>query len=144
MTRLLTNCKTLKYALYTEEQPVYELDSDGNIIYDDIDGEEVPRIVDYQSGYEEPVEFIGNISFAGGESEADVFGISQSDYDAKLAMAKGDIPITETSLIFEDSDPKYSSGILVESSADYRVKKIAAGRFDTVYLLKRIVHDAEV
>lgn len=143
MTRLLANCRKLKYSLYTDEQPVYELDGLGYPIYDNIDGEEVPRIIGYKSGYGNPVEFIGNISFAGGETESDVFGISQSDYDAKLAMARDALPITETSLIFEDSEPQYNKdGTLKETSADYRVKKIAQGRYDTVYLLKRIVHNA--
>lgn len=143
MTRLLVNCKTLKYALYKEEQPIYELDGLGYPIYDDVDGEQVPRIIDHFNGYDIPVDFFGNISFAGGESEASVYGISVGDYDAKLALANGALPITETSLIFEDSEPQYDKDKhLKQNSADYRVVKIAKGRYDTVYLLKRIVHNA--
>jgi len=142
MRLLRKNMQRLKYALYEEKIPVYETDDEGNIVVDVIDGEEVPRIIDTVSGYGEVVDFIGNISFSGGEAEASVYGVSTADYDCKLVMPKGAIPITETSLIFQNNEPVYDSqGNLKRNSADYQVARIAPYVQSTVYLLKRIVHN---
>jgi len=143
MRTLRKNMQKLRYALYSDKLPVYETDSEGNIIYDVIDDEEVARVVDYKSGFGELVEFMANIVFQGSSSEAEVFGVSIGSYDSKMVLSNGKIPVTETSLIFKESNPQYdSSGNLKESSADFRVVKIAEGLTDTVYLLQRIVHNA--
>lgn len=143
MRFLRKNMTKLKYALYAEKMPVYELDEYGLVVYDEIDGEEVPRIIDTISGYHEPEEFIGTLSFSGGESEAAVYGVSTADYDCKLVMPKDSIPITETSLIFQSSEPQYDSkGNLKRNSADFTVVKVAPYVQSTVYLLKRIIHNA--
>lgn len=142
MRQLRKNTTALKYALYSDKQPIYELDEYGYTVYDEIDGEEVPRIIDYREGYGDPVPFYGNIAFSGGESEAEVYGVSIDAYDSKLVMPKDAIPIAETSLIFKESEPEYDSkGFLKKSSADFRVVKIAKSLNDVVYLLKRIVHN---
>lgn len=142
MRFLRKNCSNLKYALYTEKQAIYEKDGNGDIVYDTIDGEQIPRIVEYRSGFAEPVDFVGCLAFSGGESEASVFGVSVGDYDSKLSMPKGAIPIEETSIIFTESEPAYdTSGMVKESSADYRVVKIAPAGDMVSYLLKRIVHN---
>lgn len=142
MRLLRKNMTKLKYALYSESIPIYEKDSQGNVVVDEIDGEDVPRVIETINGYDTPVDFIGTLSFAGGESEAEVFGVSTADYDCKLTMPKGAIPVTETSLIFQDSTPQYdSNGVLKKSSADFRVVKIAPYVQSTAYLLKRIVHE---
>lgn len=145
MRTLRKNMQKLKYVLYEDEVPIYEKDSEGNVVYDDIDGEEVPRIVDYQSGFGEPVEFFGNIMFSGSPSEAEVYGVSIGSYDSRMVLSNDKIPITETSLIFKESAPQYdTNGKLKESSADFRVIRVARGLTDTVYLLQRIVHNEDV
>lgn len=143
MRNVRKNMQKLRYALYSDEVPVYETDAQGNIIHDTVDGEQVARIIDYKSGFSELVEFTGNIVFQGSSSEAEVFGVSIGAYDSKLVLSNGKIPVTETSLIFKESNPQYDSkGDLKESSADFRVIKVAEGLNDTVYLLQRIVHNA--
>ena len=126
----------LKYALFVSAMPEYATDDDGNVIYDD-EGNPI-QISTGKNAYAAPKEFDGDIAFAGGEAEAQAFGISVDGYDSKLITVKGTLPITETSLIFQDSEPEYNGGNLIEKSADFRVVKIAPSMNYKVYLLKRI------
>ena len=64
MRSLRKNSRKLYYSAYEDEQPIYATDKKGDIVYDDVDGDLIPRIIDYQSGYGEPKEFFGNIAFA--------------------------------------------------------------------------------
>lgn len=76
--------------------------------------------------YAVPVAFSGNISTSG-EADVSEFGISPTDYDALLVMSKGAIPITETSLIWHTTAPRYKDlqNLVVDpKSADYRVVAI--------------------
>lgn len=126
----------LKYALYTTTGNEYAVDDEGNLIYDDNGN---PVVIGVGANeYATPVEFYADIAFASGEAEAMAFGISLDGYDSKLITLVNEFPITETSLIFQDSTPEYSGGKLVEKSADFRVVKIAPSENYTAYLLKRI------
>lgn len=128
------------YSLAIGQRPIYETDNEGNIIYTEIRGKKIPTETgDYETEYSTPVPFIGNIAFSTGEAEAETFGITIGEYDSKLLMLKGEIPIDETSLIFKDSEPIYKDGFLVKESADYIVKKVAPSVNHVTYLLKRIV-----
>ena len=42
MRTALKNKQRLKYALYHERQEIYQTDSEGNIVYTEVDGERVP------------------------------------------------------------------------------------------------------
>ena len=140
METLFQNKQALQYVLFLGEQPVYQTDASGNIVYENIHGKQTPIKVGKYNEYSEPVEFNANISFKSGESEAVTFGVSQGDYDSILTMMKGEIPITETSLIFFESTPEYDTqGHLKVESADFTVKKIAPSLNQVTYLLKRIV-----
>lgn len=133
------NKQALKYALYKEKEPVYLTDDNGDVIYEDIDGETVP--VETGSNpprYDDPVDFRGNIQFSSGEAQAYSFGVSTGDYEYVLYMRKGEIPITETSIIFYQSEPEYDNGVLVEKSADFRVIKVLPYLDFMAYLLKSI------
>lgn len=133
----LKNKQKLKYSLYLDKVPVYARDDDGNIIYDD-DGEPLDT-GETLNGYSAPVEFMANIAFAGGEAEMTTYGVSVDGYDSKMVTPKGYIPITETSLVFKDSEPQYTAdGMVKEKSADFRVIKVAPSLNHTTYLLKRI------
>jgi len=67
------------------------------------------------------------------------YGVSTSDYDSKMLSLKDEFPISETSLIFTDSEPEYdTNGNLKEKSADFRVFRVAPSLNYAVYLLKRI------
>lgn len=126
----------LLYALCTGTGVEYAVDDEGNLVYDDNGN---PIVIGVgKSEYGTPVEFYADIAFASGEAEAMTFGISLDGYDSKLITLANEFPITETSLIFQNSTPEYSGGELVEKSADFRVVKVAPSENFTVYLLKRI------
>lgn len=139
MRNLLRNKKVLRYSLYKGKEPLYKRDEDGNIIYQNVDGEDVPvEIGSTPPHYSDPVEFMGHITYASGESEAETYGVSIGEYDSKLVMIVGELPITETSIIFDESEPEYKDGNVVEKSADFKVIKVAPTLNEVSYLLKRI------
>ena len=136
MRTALKNKRSMKYALYQEKIKTYALDDEGNILTDQNGN---PISTGYKAGYDAPVDFEASISFAGGEAEAVSFGVSVGDYDSKLLALKGELPISETSLIFTESEPEYdNSGNLKEKSADFRVYRVAPSLNYSVFLLKRI------
>lgn len=128
MMMLENNKQKMYYSLQTEEIPVYETDDDGNIIYIDVDGESIPVSTgDTELGYSEPVEMLANISFGTTETTTQEFGVDVSDYDAIVVYGKGKYPLTETALIWFESEPKYkdySETIIDGDSADYKVVSV--------------------
>lgn len=106
---LAQNKQRLKYALQNGSVPVYETDDNGNIIYyEDSDGNRIPMETgETTAGYSKPVVFFGNIAMSGGEIKDQEYGLSVADYDAVLIMAKDEIPITETSRIWFESEVGY-------------------------------------
>ena len=128
MMMLESNKQEMYYSLQTEEIPVYETDDDGNIIYIDVDGESIPVSTgDTELGYSEPVEMFANISFGTTETTTQEFGVDVSDYDAIVVYGKGKYPLTETALIWFESEPKYkdySQTIIDGDSADYKVVSV--------------------
>ena len=116
MRTALKNKQWLWYALHTGEEPVYAKDGQGNIIYDTIDGKQVPRDTGTKrQTYSTPVKFLGNIVWsrngradAYGQAKREPFGVSVEDYDATIITGKGLTPIRETSLIWvsEPTDTK--------------------------------------
>ena len=157
MATSLANKQKLWYALQGDVVPRYERDSEGNIIYDEIDGERYPRQTgEYDTLYYPPVEFIGNISFELGWGFAHVYGITLGDADAILLMNLHELPIDETSLIWFQNEPTFSdsyellpsdslipadelmpSGQLVDSaSANFRVSRVLPSKRFVRYALK--------
>lgn len=128
MMMLESNKQKMYYSLQTEEIPVYETDDDGNIIYIDVDGERIPVSTgDTELGYSEPVEMFANISFGTTETTTQEFGVDVSDYDAIVVYGKGKYPLTETALIWFESEPRYkdySETIIDGDSADYKVVSV--------------------
>ncbi len=57
--RSLKNQQKLWYSTYADQITIYERDSDGNIIYDEIDGELIPRIKSERAGYNNQYHDIG-------------------------------------------------------------------------------------
>lgn len=140
MRTLKKNKQIMRYALYADKVPVYATDDDGNILYDTVDGEQIPiETGDYVHGYAEPVEFKANIIFAGGQAEAEAYGMDVGAYTHKMVTMRKRLPITETTLIFRESEPRYGTdGILIDTSADFRVIRCADSLNEDVYLLKQI------
>ena len=145
MRTLQKNKQLMKYALLTGEQPVYKLDSEGNRIVDYVDDDGTIYYIETgetELGYSEPVSFFGNIAMSSGESQVSEFGVDVSEYDAIIIMQNGELPITETSLIWFESEVVYKDAeqtIIDGNSADYRVKKVSPSINQIKYLLERNV-----
>lgn len=139
------NQQKLKYSLLEGEKPVYQTDDDGNIIYDEIDGEQVPRETgETKISYSIPKDFLGNIAFSTGWAARKEYGISVTDYDFTLLLPKGYVDLTETSLIWQDSEPTYFDSKKTEvdpASADYRVTRVAPALTTVKYILSKIDHE---
>lgn len=143
MRLLRKNMQPMKYSLQDGRVPIYERDENGDIVYIEVDGEKIPvETGEYETGYSAPVDFMGNISMSGGEAEAKEFGMDIGDFDAVIILEKGDIPITETSIIWHTSPVKYKdeqNTIVDSKSADYAVKRVSPSLNFTKVLLQRIV-----
>ncbi len=55
MRSLRKNQQKLWYSTYADQITIYETDGAGNIIYDEIDGQQIPRIKAERAGYNNPV-----------------------------------------------------------------------------------------
>ena len=175
MRTALKNKQNLKYSNLGEERPLYTIE-DGKIVTTEIDGVETPVSAGYTSPiYDEPVDFIGNIIPVGSESYArgnvavaNAYGIDISAYDALILMNAHELPVTETSVIWHRSEPKYKTlenavmvdengdetfnpseavsvtdmDVVDENSADYIVKRVATSMNITLILLRRMNDNA--
>lgn len=103
-----------------------------------VDGVTVPLDYgDFENTYQKPVKFMANISFSGGDSVNLEFGVDSSAYDAIIVTDLGSIPITETSLIWYETEP-----IMAESdgsNADYSVVAIRKSLNQFKAILKKRV-----
>lgn len=127
-----------------EEKYLTYIDADGNeVFYLDDDGNKIPKD-DGESdiGYLEPKEMKASIAFSSSnkEAEAQEYGLSLADFDASIITSKDLYPLTETSLIWLNSEPQYrSDGLVDDKSADFRVvAKKPSLNFDK-YLVKKLV-----
>lgn len=161
MRNLKKNKRKMYYANYREDEPVYAKDIDGNILTTSIDGEEVPVIDSYESGYSLPIKFAANISFNSGETVMAEYGLNVGDYNAVISATKGELPFDERTLIWL-KEPQYERGTIeddqgnnlidsdeddieyiktVIESADYRVVAIKTSLNEERYILKKRVDD---
>ena len=134
MRTLKKNKQNLYYANQDREVPIYEY-------YEDADGNMYPLDTgETKLVYGEPVKFEGNIAMSGGEVEAQEFGLNLADYQAILVLGKNTLPITETSLIWFENEPKKDiDGNTDEFSADYKIIKISPSINVDKYVLKKVV-----
>ena len=142
MMTLNQNKQKLYYALLDNVVPIYETDDDGNIIYyEDEEGNKIPlETGDTKITYSKPVEFYGNIAMSGGEVEVQEFGLNLADYQAILVLGKNTLPLTETSLIWQNMKPKFNQDeTLDENSADYKIVKINSSNNYDKHVLSRVV-----
>lgn len=137
MRSLKKNKQKLWYSTYADQITIYERDENGEIIYDEIDGELIPQIKSERAGYNNPVSFYANISAAKGTSDSEVFGVSL-DYTKTISTSDMTLPISETSLIWFETEPKYNAdGTVDSSSADYSVVAVAKSLNNVVYAIKK-------
>mgnify|MGYP007038179867 CR=1 FL=1 len=176
MRTALKNKQNLKYSLIGDAQPIYAV-KNGELVFTEVKGQRVPAKAGYTEPiYGEAVPFIGYITPIGSESYARgnvayarAYGIDISAYDALILMKNGEIPVTETSVIWHKSQPKHkviknvllldSDGeaiedsdsceaifaadmtVIDENSADYIVKRVASSMNITLILLRRLNQD---
>lgn len=127
-------------ASYHNGSPLYEKDSNGNIIYDTMsDGTQIPRqIGEIPPGYDEPVEFYNSITSDLSAEELQAFG-TEPHTKAKMTYRKGDLDISVSDLIWKDNEIVYVDGVVDEKSADFRVVGIQKGRNFYKALLVKLV-----
>ena len=138
MRSLKKNQQKLWYSTSSGQISIYDRDNDGEIIFDEIEGEKNPRIKSEQAGYNSPVSFYANISAAKGTSDSEVFGVSL-DYTKTISTSDMTLPISETSLIWFETEPTYNEdGTVDSSSADYSVVAVAKSLNNVVYAIKKL------
>lgn len=141
MRSLRKNQRKLWYSTYADQITIYERDENGEIIYDEIDGESFPRIIAEKAGYNNPVSFYANISAAKGTSDSEVFGVSL-DYTKTISTCDMTLPISETSLLWFETEPRYNAdGTVDSSSADYAVVAVARSLNNVVYAIKKLAKE---
>lgn len=147
MRCLKKNKQTLYYALLIGTIPEYEYDSEGNKIVDYVD--EVTGETYYvETGvqikvYDAPVAFMGNIALSGSDVTRQEFGVSDDRYEAVLVTNKGQLPITETSLLWYQTTPTTKKveekTYADDTTADYKVLKVVPSLNNDRYILAKVV-----
>ena len=121
MRSLKKNQQKLYYSTYDSAITIYERDENGEIVYDEIDGELYPRIKAERAGYNKPVFFDANVSAGKGTAQEEVFG-KDIDFTRTISTTDLTLPIDELSLVWIESEPKYlEDGTVDPNSADYKV-----------------------
>lgn len=145
MTTLKSNQQAMYYSLQEGEMPIYETDSDGNIVYyEDEEGNRIPlETGETTVGYTEPKKFLANITNKLNEVVWQDYGIDDSTNYAQIIVSKGMLPLKAGSVIWKKSEIGYKDEahtIPDESTADYVVKGVAdEGLSEDLFLLKRNV-----
>lgn len=144
MRTLEKNKQKMYYSLPLEEQPIYELDENGQKVIDYVDEE--GNIYYRETGesetvYSSPVPFENGISGKLSEVLVKEFGIDDTSMYAEMDAEANKYPIVAESLIWRKSEPKYKDldrTIPDKTSCDY----VVAGVLDEGlnvwnYLLRR-------
>ena len=127
------NQRALWYSNLCEGNKAYVRDENGNIIYQEVDGEQVPMTYGgHDDEYESPVPFYGTIQNAGGIAEAAAYGVNVGSYEAKLIDVANELPIREMTKIYLHK-PTGKCG----DEAEYRVVNCPIALNQVSYLLKR-------
>ena len=133
------NKQKFYYATWAEKSTEYQRDENGDIIYVSVNGKDRPVEKVVPAHFSNPIVFEASINMGGKQAEAVEFGIDRSAYSAVLTTPKGYVDITETSIIWHESEPTYKDGYVDESSCDYHVvKKTTSLLYDRYVLAKRV------
>lgn len=136
MRSLLKNKQTIYVSRFDCERPEYKRDKNGNVIYEDIDGELVPiETGKKEKVYTLPEEINANISYTGGIANVQSFGVDLSGYDAILYY---DGELDETTYVWYRKEPVVKDGIVDVKSADYLVARVPPVLDEKVYFLKGV------
>lgn len=122
MRDLKRNQRKMYYSLYIEQ----ENDSDFDVL-------------DTVAKYSAPVEFKASLTAGKSDSDDSPFGKDIS-YDRIISTVKKDLPITETSLIWYETEPiLLEDGSANPDSADYKVAAMPLDGLDGIRIaIKRI------
>jgi len=134
------------FALYEKSEVIYKLDSKRNRIVSYIDKTVTPNKVYYEEegyteeGYSEPIKFFENISYnSGGDSTIEEYGVSTAEYEAIVTVAKGLLPITETSLIWLHTPlTDGGTGKAIKEDADFRIIRVHESLNQSKYILAKV------
>nr|DAM18590.1 MAG TPA: hypothetical protein [Bacteriophage sp.] len=144
------NKQNMKYSRQGQTVTIYERDEEGNLVYIghtdsdgnfypyfDDDGNPIPKELGTKIGFSEPVSFKANISFSGGEAQAEEYGFNVADFDAVLLTERNKFPFSKGDIIWLDSIPTFDSDGLVDStSADFTIVGVKPSLTSTKYMLK--------
>lgn len=137
---LSANKQKMYYSNLVGKTPIYERDEYGNVKYIVVDGKEVPvETGELEITYSLPSEMDANIAFSGDETMVQEFGVDLSSYDAVVVCEKGRYALTETSIVWFETEPAYKDKqqtIVDADSADYKVVSIKDSLNQTRILLK--------
>lgn len=130
------------YSLFTDSTIEYETDENGNIIYTEVDGEQVPVTVgEIKSHFAEPVEFKSSINSQLNALRMRAWGVDQSGIWSEILVRKGYLPIKIGSLVWRENPIEWedeANRVPLASSADYTVMGIMTEDLYTdAYLLQR-------
>lgn len=140
MKQLGQNKQEMYYALFDNNLTEYARDPEGNIIYTEIGGVQVPVKAGVKPGYSKAVWFKANIGVNSGETKEAEYGLNVSDYDAIISAEKGKLPLTEQTLIWHESEVGYDlEGHVIPETADYRVVAIKTSLNEERFILKKRV-----
>ena len=123
-------------------EKIFERDDQGNIVYTNVDGVDVPVLSEERFYYDTPTAFYANISFDGGETKPAEYGLDTSGYNAVISANKGELPFTEQTLIWHKSKPEMDDySCALPETADYRVAAIKTSLNEERFFLKKRVDD---
>lgn len=134
MRNLKKNKQKMYYSNMGAREPVLEkyVDADGN--------EYILANGESDINYTEPIEFWGSIANSGGDTNQAEYGLDLSQYEAVLVTDKKSTSITETSLIWLNTEPQmHPDGSVDEFSADYKVVKVSPSINTDKFVLKKVV-----
>lgn len=134
------NKQSMKYSLQGQTVTIYEKDDDGNDkYYETSDGEKIYYTHEV-NGYSDPVDFMANIAFSGGEAQNEEYGFNTADFDAILLTDREEYPLAKGSLIWLNSEvTRTSDGTIDETSADFIVVGVKSALASTKYVLRAVV-----
>lgn len=125
MRALVKNKQSMFYALPTNETiPDYQLDDEGNIVYETIGGIQIPVENGTRVKYAEPVGFSNGISGDLNAFDLQAFGVDDSNSYAKMTYKNGALPLVKGAVIWKKSEVKYIGENVDDKSADYKVVAI--------------------
>ena len=127
-------------------ETVYKLDEHGNKIVAYVDTTKTPPVTYYEElgtteeHYSAPIPIEANIAESNGDMVEREYGLSEGSYEAIIVTEKGKYPITETCLIWRETEPKVDKdGYALPESADYTILSINESLNVDKYILGKVI-----